>query len=153
MRFLSIFLTLLFSAISTAHAAPPSAANFGELPTVYDAAISPDAKRVALFLNVEGSYGIVVVDLSDTDKKPPFAMLGKTVKPEWIKWANNDRILASVWQSDKDRTTPFTAGAIYTLDANTLKGKYLVKPPRGLFRQFNNDVIDFLEDDPDHILN
>jgi len=78
--------------------------------------------------------------------------LGKGVKPSYIKWGNDKQVLVSFWQSEKLRTTPITASYIYTFDSQALKGKILVKPPRGVIRQFNANVVDWLEDDPEHIL-
>jgi len=46
---------------------------------------------------------------------------------------------------------PFTVGYLYSGDINTRKGGFVVKP-RNMFRQFNNRVVDWLEDDPEHIL-
>lgn len=135
----------------TAYSAPAPEA-FGELPRVHDAAISPDGTRVALFLNVKGTYGVGIMPIDRADKRPKIVLLSEGVKPRWVKWANNDRVLASLWQSQKWDHTPVTTGAIYTIDTKTMKGKYLVKPPRGVIRQYNNTVVDFLDDDPDHIL-
>lgn len=134
-----------------ASAAPPPEV-FGELPKIYDASISPDGTRVALFLNIKGTYGVGILAIDDSGEKPKSILLGEGVKPEWVKWANNNRVLVSLWQSQKYDGIPVTSGAIYTIDAKTMKGKYLVKAPRGMVRQFNNNVIDFLDDDPDHIL-
>jgi hypothetical protein len=51
----------------------------------------------------------------------------------------------------KYRRVPVTVSSIYTLDVFSMKGKILVEN-KDMFRQNNSDVVDFLEDDPDHIL-
>ncbi len=150
MRIIISFLALCLAYINFAHAAPPPEA-FGELPGVYDAAISPDATQIGLFVNIEGTYGIRILSINKKDTKPRAILLGEGVKPKWIKWVNNDRVLVALWQSGKLRGIPFTSSFIYTLDVKKMKGKFLIKPPE-LFRQFNDVVVDFLEDDPDHIL-
>lgn len=146
---LSIALAVANAALA---APPPSAEEFGTLPAIYDAAISPDATQIGLFINYEGQYGVRVVSLDKTDPDLRIVLLGEGVKPKWIKWANNDRILISIWQSAEFQGTPITASYIYTLDATEIKPELLIRPKRGLFRQFNDRVVDFLEDDPDHIL-
>jgi len=151
MRYLIILVFGVMCLSSRAVAAPPAEA-FGALPAVHDAAISPDAKQIAIFINVEGTYGVRILNLREKETVHRLIMLSKDVKPQWIKWANNSQILISLWQSDKIGTTPVDIGAIYTLDSETMKGKFLIKAPAGVVRQFNNDVIDFLEDDPNHIL-
>ncbi|MBL4870643.1 MAG: S9 family peptidase [Robiginitomaculum sp.] len=134
-----------------AHSAP-RAESFGELPRIYDAAISPDAKQIAVFINMGGEYGISIMNIDKINKgKPRVVGLGKRIKPQWIKWVNNDRVLISLWKSEKIARTPVTTGFIYTLDVNSMKGKYLIVPEDKI-RQYNNDVVDFLQDDPDHIL-
>ncbi len=144
-----VFCCLISNEVS---AKPLPAKAFGALPDVYDAAISPDAKQVAMFLNMNGNYGVAIFNIDGEGHQNPRVIgLEKGVKPEWIKWVNNDRILISIWQSNIIDTTPITAGYIHTVDVNTGKGKTLIKP-RNIFRQYNNNVVDFLEDDPNYIL-
>lgn len=60
-----------------AHSAP-TAESFGELPRIYDAAISPDAKQIAVFINMGGEYGISIVNVDNINKgKPRVVGLGK----------------------------------------------------------------------------
>ena len=145
-------------------AAEISAEKLGELPLVYDAAISPNGKKVAVFLNYDGVYGLRVFDLENLSGEPVGALLNEDSKPRWVKWANDGRVLMSVTQSQKIGTTPIDVGSIYTFDVEENKGKWLIKPQRGrsigsniggrgdFFEQFYNQVVDFLDDDPDHIL-
>ena len=153
----SAFALLAFSA----HAEVP-AENFGELPAIHDAAISPDGKRVAVFVNVGGEYGAQVSDISGGGGKPVGLLLDSRMKPNWIQWSGDDRILMSVTQIHDG--WPFRTGAIYTFDPDTGKGDWLVERPRtrstrsrlgesgSFFEQFYNTVVDWLPEDPDHIL-
>ena len=158
MRFKSKLISVIFSLLavsvssSLAFSAPPPDA-FGALPSIYDAAISPDGTEIASIVNIKGSYLISVQDLDRKEgDKPRLIGLGKGVKPSYIKWGNNKQVLVAFWQSQKVGTTPITSSYIYSFDSQALKGKVLVKPPRGVFRQFNANVVDWLEDDPEHIL-
>ena len=158
MRLKAKLFSVIFSMLSatvisqSASAAPPPEA-FGALPSIYDAAISPDGTEIASIVNLKGNYLISVSSLNrKKGDKPRLIGLGKGVKPSYIKWGNNKQVLVAFWQSEKMRTTPITSSYIYSFDSQALKGKILVKPPRGLFRQFNANVVDWLEDDPDHIL-
>ena len=107
--------------------AAPSADAFGTLPNVYDAAISPDGKQIAIIVNIRGQYGVRVVTLGKKDEELRAVLLGEGVKPSWIKWVNDERVLVGLWQSGKYRATPFTVGFIYTLDAFSMKGKILIE--------------------------
>ena len=146
--FLLAILCLLIAG--PAYAAPP-AADFGKLQSIYDSALSPDGERIALFQLIQGRYGVRVIRLADPTGKPVVVMLGEGVKPRWVKWANDERVLFSIWQSAKIQRTPVTAGYLYSMDAEMAKIKLLIKPD-GIFRQYNSHVVDFLSDDPNHIL-
>ncbi|WP_026942467.1 alpha/beta hydrolase family protein [Hellea balneolensis] len=150
--FLAFLLSVFASAlpIQPANAAPPAKA-FGELPVGYDAAISPDGKELAIIINVKGTYGVITQKVDGSSEKPFYITLGEEIKPNYVKWVNNERFVVSVSKSEKFRSTPFTVGYLYTANINTKKTRLVVKP-KGMFRQFNNRVVDWLEDDPEHIL-
>ena len=145
---LAFFSTLTSFNISLA--APPAKA-FGELPKAYDAAISPDGNELAIIVNVKGVYGILAQKVDGSTEKPWFISLGEEIKPRYVKWVNNSRFVVSINKSEKFGSTPFTVGYLYTGDINSREGRFVVKP-RGMFRQFNNRVVDWLENDPEHIL-
>lgn len=87
------FAVLLLNLIlwATAYAAPP-AKEFGTLPTVYDAAISPDGNNLAVFQNNGGTYAIRIIDLLGNSNDVRAIGLSKGIKPSWIKWVNNDHV-------------------------------------------------------------
>lgn len=150
MRCLATLLTVSVLLAGESGAAP-SAEAFGKLPTVYDAAISPNAEQIAVIVNIGGSYGVRVMSIGAKEEELRAVLLGEGVKPQWIRWANNERVLVGLWQSEKYRGTPITTSFIYTLDASGMDGKILVRN-RDILRQDNADVVDFLDDDPEHIL-
>jgi dipeptidyl aminopeptidase/acylaminoacyl peptidase len=148
----SVLLTLLSFSLSSvpASAAPPAKA-FGELPVAYDAAISPEGSHLAIIVNVRGEYNVLVQSLKNSGETPWRLGLGDEIKPGYIKWVNNHRFVVSIEKSEEIRNTPFTVRYLFTGDMNTRKGKLLVKPKK-MFRQFNDVVVSWLEDDPEHIL-
>lgn len=160
-----ILLAVNSSTISLAKAPAPE--SFGTLPAIHDAAISPDGKEYAAITNREGQYLIWVASLDGEQGKPRLISLGEGVKPDYIKWVNDGRIIVSLWQSEITNGLPLNFGYLYTLDAKTMKGKILINPQapsaerttrrlrrtgEGVLRQFNNIVVDWLENDPKHIL-
>lgn len=162
MRRLFTLLFLIFLPVQVAVAAP-APKEFGTLPAVYDAAISPDGNNIAMFYNVDGTYGLMIMPLNNKNAKPKSFMLGTGVKPRWLKWANDTHILASIWQSEqasrraatgsniRKEALVYTSSFIHSVDITTMKSDILVDSKR-IFRQFNDHVIDFLNDDEDHIL-
>ena len=148
-------LALLLTGVgSAAHsqASPPGPEAFGSLPRIYDAAISPTGKQVALIRVLRGEYVVQIVTLGETDEQPRLVGLESGVKPINLVWANPKRLLVSFWQSEKFKGLPYTTGYIYSLNIKTGKGKLLIKPRLGQFRQYNHVVVDYLEDDPKNIL-
>jgi dipeptidyl aminopeptidase/acylaminoacyl peptidase len=146
-----IFIVVLVVIAPIRVLAAPAAEAFGTLPNVHDAAISPDGKQIAIIVNIRGQYGVRVVTLGKKNEKLRAVLLGEGVKPSWVKWANDERVLVGLWQSEKFRGLPYSMWFIYTLDAPSMKGKILIENDE-MIRQDNADVVDFLEDDPDHIL-
>jgi len=133
--------------------AAPSAKAFGELPKAWDAAISPQGDMLAMIVNVDGAYVVAVQNFADgqTMNKPWVLSLGKEVRPGFVKWVNDQRFVVSIRQNESYRGTPFTMSYLFTGDINQRTGKLLVVPD-DMFRQFNDRVVDWLEDDPNHIL-
>ena len=161
MRFFLILCTFFFFSAS-AFAAPP-AKEFGKLPKIYDAAISPDGTMIAAFANVNEGYGIGVYYIDGSGRKSFAIGMPEGVKPQWIKWANKDIVLASIWQNERVGTTPIRTGWLYSFDVKKKDGDILISPDSAkktgsrigstaFYRQFNNTVVDHLKDDPDHIL-
>jgi len=138
------------SAISIAQAAPPPEA-FGELPLSFDADISPDGKHIAVIVNLEGTYFAATRVTADTRAKMEVISLGEDLRPRYIKWVNNERYVVSVEKSEMYRSTPYTVTHLYTKSLGNDDGR-LVLNDKNIFRQFNDRVVDWLEDDPEHIL-
>ncbi|MGB6230560.1 MAG: alpha/beta fold hydrolase [Litorimonas sp.] len=135
--------------------AGPAPELFGQKPVAHDAAISPDGTQIAVLQNVQGQYFVNIshLDPSKSGAEPRLMSLGKEVKPEYVKWVSNDRLVVSVWQSEKLDDTPITAGFLHTVDVNEMKPRLVVRASRsGRLRQYNNVVLDWLEDDPEHII-
>jgi len=147
----SVGLSLLLgcSTASLAHAAPPPKA-FGELPLSFDADISPDGEHIAVIVNIKGVYYAATRLTNDTRSKMEVISLGTDLRPRYIKWVNNQRFVVAVEKSESHRGTPFTVTHLYTKSLGEDEGRFVLKPR--IFRQFNDRVVDWLEDDPDHIL-
>lgn len=152
MRTFLLLALIYLGANSAAQAEPPKAELFGALPKIYDAAISPAGKQVAMIRVLQGRYVVQVLTLGVNDEAARLVALDQGVKPISVVWVNPNRLLVSFWQSAKLRDLPYTSGFIYSLDTKTMTGEVLVKPAVGVLRQSNHVVVDYLEDDPDNIL-
>lgn len=139
----------IFAMSNPTYAAPPAKA-FGELPVAFDADISPDGKQLAMIINIKGEYLVVTRATNDPNAKLQAVGLGEDLRPRFVKWANNERWMVSVEKSESYRSTPFTVRHIFTKSLSEDKPQVLLRPK--IFRQYNDRVLDWLEDDPDHIL-
>jgi len=148
-RSIGLSLVIGFGVLSTVHAAPPPEA-FGELPLGHDADISPDGKHLAILVNVKGVYYAATLLAGDNTARKDVVSLGSDLRPRYIKWINNERYVVSVEKSEKFRSTPFTVTHLFTKSLGNDDGRLVLKPR--IFRQYNDRVIDWLEDDPDHVL-
>ncbi|MEM8981870.1 MAG: prolyl oligopeptidase family serine peptidase [Pseudomonadota bacterium] len=151
MYFRYLLISALWLAIAQSAAAAVPASEFGRLPSVHDAAISPNGRQIAAYVSIKGIHLVRVMSIDTNDDSPRLIRLPDEIKPMWIRWANDEQILAALWRNEKMDGIPFTSSYIYTFNASTLKGKILVKPRR-VFRQDNSDIVDWLDDDPDHVL-
>jgi len=151
---ISAALCFSFTLANTALAAP-EAALFGQLPQAHDAAISPNGNQIAILQNHQGTYFVNFVDLSgarpDSEGLRVIG-LGDGVKPEYVRWIDDGRVIVSVGQTQVYNDVPLSAGFLYLMDSNTLETNIIVEAPKKSIRQFNNRVLDWLEDDPDHII-
>ena len=148
-----ICLLCLCICVSPFARAEPPAKAFGELPVIYDAAISPKGDKIALIVNIKGEYVAITRNYGDkgVEANPWKLTLGKDAKPLYVKWVNDSRFVISLNKPESYRGTPFSMGYLFTGDVNAREGKILIVPKR-MFRQFNNTVVDWLDDDPEHIL-
>ena len=151
--FLSIFIAILTGfCLTPLVSAAPSAKAFGELPIINDAAISPKGDKIALIANIDGQYSVITRNYGDNVEPSSWRLsLGKNAKPLYVKWVNDTRFVISLSKPESYRGTPFSMGYLFTADVNKRDGRILIVPKR-MFRQFNNRVVDWLDNDPEHIL-
>lgn len=148
---LALMPMLVAQAHASSGAAAPTPEMFGQRVKIFDAAISPNGRQIAQVQNVKGQYIINIIDLDNPTAEPRVLGLGKGVSPKYVRWVNDARVAVSFRQISKLRNEPVNASFLHSIDVNTMKGKTLIKVRQG-FRQFNDRVVDWLEDDPDHIL-
>ncbi|MEZ5893936.1 MAG: S9 family peptidase [Parvularculaceae bacterium] len=93
-------------AAAGANAQPADPAVYGALPSVSEAAISPDGKAVALLQHAGATSAVMFYDLDSPGSKPTGVGIGD-IDARDIVWANDDRILLLTSQSSK---VPTNAG-------------------------------------------
>ena len=126
----------------------------GEL--VEDIELSPDGTHLLALKNVNGDTVVMVLEIATGKVFYPTKTDNKQFKFNWVSWANNDRILMSLrFDSRMYNGVKYMQTRLLATDAKK-PGKMitLVKPDddAGWVSQFQDNIISYLPDDPDHVL-
>jgi dienelactone hydrolase len=133
-------------------APPPPIEAYGMLPVLEHAQLSPDGRMAAFLASVDGRRCVVVHDL-DGSRKDQANCPGR-FEVRWFAWKTNSRLLIGVYNTTRVLNNRFiTESFLLGTDVDGANLKELVSPKQGRFINFNTDhVIDFLENDPAHVL-
>lgn len=135
--------------------------SFSRLPQFSNPELSPNGSRVAFVQNVDeaGLAVLTAFDLSTGKSNYLVQSDNEKVKINWFEWANEQTLLVSVRYAAQRYGTDTTETRLVAIDANgTMEDpRVLIKPRPGGLRddhisQFQDNVIDFLPKDPEHIL-
>lgn len=151
-KLLGLIILLLIAAPQSQASDLPIKA-FGSIP-VSRVKLSPDGDKIAYKGITDGHVFIASVNLKTKEKKYLIHTDNKRFKLGWFHWANNDIILLSA-------NYPNQRGAFKFGESRLLKvpgdGSGPAVPvfklrQKDLAPQYQSIVVDFLPDDPDHIL-
>lgn len=122
-----------------------------------DLELSPDGTHLLALKNVGGDTVVMVLELATGKTFYPAKTDNKQFKFNWVSWANDDRLLMSLrFDSRMPNGVKYMQTRLLATDAKKV-GKMitLVKPDDdadGWVSQFQDNVISYLPDDPEHIL-
>lgn len=158
------FAALILSSLSiscyvTAEELPVE--SFSQLPNHVRPNLSPSGYRVAYVRNYQ-SPEIAILTTEDliTGKKQLLVKSdNEEIKIKWFKWANEQTLIVSVRLATYRHRVKFSETRLLAIDIDGEEPvqRQLIKPRGGIDRtgnvsQFQDNVISFLPDDPDHIL-
>lgn len=158
---------LLFTIITlpvTQAAEPQSIEAFSRLPQFYSVAMSPDGQRFAMERN-SGSEDLAALMTLDLATGKVYYLLkadNKKVKINWYRWANNEDLLVSARYEVSQHGQKFFRTRLYLMkyDEQGSQPQQVIdwrhiqryQSDSSYVPQFQDDVIDYLPNDPDHIL-
>jgi dipeptidyl aminopeptidase/acylaminoacyl peptidase len=133
---------------------------FSKLPNIKSPTLSPDGSKIAYVKNVENPdlALLMYVDLNNGVVKTLLQTDNETNKIRWFRWGNNETLLLAAQftrqlNSEKVHHTQLLA---IDLDAEEPIQRRLINSNTVLNRrhrsQHEDNVVDFLPDDPAHIL-
>lgn len=136
---------------------------FSRLPFVSHLTLSPDGRQIAYVNNLadEKVSVISVYDVNTKQVKPLMKTSNEKFRYRWLEWANNKTLLFSLVfpdsiKIDNTNTIDTVESRLMAVETNVSKPEPRQLLKAGLFNshmsQFQDDVIDFLPDDSEHIL-
>ena len=159
MRRVVVLLSLFVAFNTTAQELPYTA--FGTLPVIEQPRVSPDGAHVAAILNGPDGPTVVVSDFGSTDLNAIVRLENDESRLDWIRWANDERILISVSESSGLGAKRYRVPRLYQvgLDGKDMKqvrrkvtGKEYQRQVEWMKNMPTNKIISILPDEPDHIL-
>lgn len=151
-RLFVVFLSLFLSLFTYAEHLPVEA--FGNLPKIKQVKLSPDGKKFAFFNSIAGSTFLGINDLETGKLNYVLQTDNQKFKMEWYVWANNNMLLVSADFPNAKFGVKFTESRLLKVKTDGSNGLESVFYPKRKDRipQFQNNIIDLLPDEPDHIL-
>ena len=133
---------------------------YSRLPLVVKPDLSPNGEQIAFiknYLNPEVSV-LSVLDLKTNKVKMLVKSDNEGVKVSWFRWANEETVIVSLRIARTQGTVKFTETQLVAINIgeDEVKQRNLFRPKSGRSNehrsQFQDTVVSFLPDDPDHIL-
>jgi dipeptidyl aminopeptidase/acylaminoacyl peptidase len=148
-------LVLLVHALTAAAVEKLPVEAFASLPALQDLQLSPDGKRFAALLNIGAHSVLITRDVAGATANAVAKTDNKRVAVNWFRWLNNDRIAVSLRYADRRYgvATMETRLMSYRYDGSDTVNLVKYDPHRDrLVPQFQDRVVDWLPEDPGHIL-
>lgn len=160
-----LFLSFTLFSLSSFAIEQLPAKYFGALPEYSHIALSPEGNRIAFINNITQPEQLALLMTYDLDEGKNHLLLksdNDDIKLNWFHWANNDTLIISAKFGSKYKGNRYYETRLMSMrfDSQGKKPKVIVKPRGrtatgrgGIFTsQFQDNVIDYLPDDPEHIL-
>ena len=133
---------------------------FATPPDITSVRLSPDGKKLAMLRRVSanGVFG-KLISVLDIDARRlddlGFANI-ETFRANWVRWANNDQLLLSAVFPAVRYGTPTTETRLLVIDVSTKEFRPVLSKiflrQQNRVPQFQDQIIDMLRSDDDHIL-
>lgn len=163
---IAIFFSVLpLPALQAQQAAAPSAIpveKFAQLPVIREARLSPDGSHLAYIRPFRGRGHLIIQNL-ETNGQPVVTPPSEDADFNWLHWANNERLVFSISAMRKRGIVETIETRLWAMNKDGSEPEHIVKPssrarvgtsvPRPLAdAQIQDDVINWLPDEPNHIL-
>lgn len=169
-----LIVALILGLAASALAEEPSKSPvelFAQLESMKGPHLSPDGTQIAFLSAIGGRFHVVIERFSPTFSRY-IVLPGDELDFDWVRWANNDRLVISASWSTKRDADVYSIRAVgvktqetrlFSVDSLGQGLTYIIKPEK--FKKIGShvpvdlpppvlqdDVVSWLPDDPDHIL-
>lgn len=152
------FLTILacLYCLPTVYATPYK--DFSQLPQVSSLQLSPDGKNLAYLRNHGTETLLISVDLQTQKSYAITKTDNERYKFRWIKWANNNQLVFSAAYPGRRYGYGTHETRLMVANKHEAGAKELLRPKKPTMSQhehpsqLRDNVIDWLPDDPEHIM-
>ena len=130
---------------------------FARLPVLAALSISPDGKYIAAKVNTKGEYTVAVFEVKGNQIDAKFKATVDDMQPQWTKWASPTRVLISSGAATNRFGTPVYETRLSAINFDGSKQRVMIRDDNSTnffvtTVQFQDNVIDYLPNDPDHII-
>lgn len=129
--------------------------NFSQLPSYTKPALSPSGNKIAFIRNYLSPEMSVLTTIDLTTGKKLIRSDNIESKIRWLEWANEKTLLVSQKLAVIGRVTKYSATRLTSIDIDGEQRVVRHFNPSGNLDyggQFQDNIVSFLPDDPDHIL-
>jgi dipeptidyl aminopeptidase/acylaminoacyl peptidase len=158
--FFAVFYSLLnFSTLYAESKKPekphdPLAIAFGSLPAMTDPRLSPDGSKISFLSTRTNDLPILVIfDTKTGQASPIMSSVPDKFDIKWCDWANNERLLCGFSGVYKEGFDYVPVSRLVGINADGSRMKVLLEQRlENQFTQYQDRIVDWLVDDPRHIL-
>jgi len=127
---------------------------FGTAPAIWGARLSPDGQKVS-FLHMADNGLVALVVLDATTGKPRAVLAGEFERFQisWCDWANEERLLCGFRMIQLEGSVAYAVTRLVAVDHDGSDFRELMsRRLRDTFAQLQDNVVDWLPDDREHVL-
>lgn len=127
---------------------------FFERPMMWSASLSPDGTHLAMARRDKDDNNFIIIqDLKNPNAQPTGINLGDELEVQWVDWANDNRVLYSVFKPWRGTLNSRPIIRMFGMDKDGKNNLLFFKNNKQISRsQVIQSPVSFIPNDPDHVM-
>ena len=127
---------------------------FFESPMMWSATLSPDGTHLAMARRDKDENNFIIIqDLNNPNAKPAGINLGDELEVQWVEWANNDRIMYSVFKPWEGSLNSRSIIRMFGIDKDGKNNMQFFKNNKQINKAFRiQRPVSFIPSDPETVM-